>query len=665
MVLRKLNEIPEKLLRIDKSSSATKSINPDIDLVPRHYAQVRSVSVYGPTSIYDESMLASTYEHGSTPSTSVASNTPDSISSPIVDPNIKVAKDHKYIAITSPVIRPFLDVTFKYLDTTFTSFLIHKEKTLKLYDELCALDPNDYQKYNELLYRFPDNQFLSPELIYSLSAIGASMMSKLEEAEYFYELLKNIVFLENYPIPTPSGRSLTEIPTPLPASRFAQVPPGGAKPGPQIVSMRNSSFPRMQTLLLLALYELSKGELTSSWQFTGMAFRMGIDVGFDNSNKKCIDPDLSKLKNKLYWGCFIIDNFLGLIYGRNKMMIFQPDYPIYENDCNNPNLSTFVLLITLSEPMFGTIYYPMPFKNFEESKRNFIIRFNTLQDYNQQLLDWRNNLAPEFYWDKKTLQEKSDNTNYALQFTYYLVVIVLNKPFLQISKSSDVLSIIEMVDEFEIILRLAKDPMYNQNIVTIYLLILMSNILFLYMNHIRSKSAHKKTILQIKYFIEFLTENFDSKVWLVVRNPIAILNKRLEILEQNSRLFTKPHTALGTTSAEAVRREMSANGKGIKTDVDNRQLSANLHDGDVPQYDPFIKMLDSLFNQQSADGSAPVRGEDNGALFYPPYDIETFNNVLSFEYLDINWENYFNQENAKLNGSVPEAYKNSMGLNKN
>ncbi|KAK6455441.1 uncharacterized protein RJT20DRAFT_47180 [Scheffersomyces xylosifermentans] len=646
-VIKKLNELPKVMGSITEAKEEEKKTAAVLDSGPRVYDQ-SSVSVYGPTSIYDESMIVSPYHRTST----TGYNSPTSRESPMngtcssntesIKQNLNSspgASGHPPIPITSPHVRPLLEVMFKYLDATFMSFLVYRDITLRLYDELCAIDPNDTEKYNEVLYGFPNNQFISPELIYSFCALGATMLSQSDDARYFYDLSKNIVFYENYPVPSPLG------------GRYEEPDVSNLK-----ISLKSSSFPRLQALLFLALCELSRGELTSSWQFTGMAFRMGIELGFDNSHKKCFNQDLEKLKNKLYWGCIIVDNFLGLIYGRNKMISYQFDYPIFDNDCNSTNLSTIISLVALSEPMFGVIYHSMPFTTIDDSKKNFILRYNQLKEFNLQLIAWKRKVPPEFYWDKQTLLSRKNRSDYTVEFTYFLVLIILNKPFLQIAKKSDMSFIIDMVDEFEIILKSVEDPRYFQNIVTIYLLILMTNVLFLYLNHIRSKSSYKKIILQIKYFIEFLTDHFDPNLWLVVKNPILILNKRLEILEQNSKLFTKPRTIVGTTSAAAIKRELGSNINSINGNSNNivnqstttqqqfMNQTPDTTNNSESSYDPFIKMLDSVFNQHSVAEGASITEEEKGSSFFYPYDVETFNNVLSFEYLDIDWDNFFTQD---------------------
>ena len=70
----------------------------------------------------------------------------------------------------------------------------------------------------------------------------------------------------------------------------------------------------LQALLCLAFYEIGQGSFSKGWQYSGMAFRMGQDLGFQRdptkitSNENSLDLEYGhELQRRVYWGCYISD----------------------------------------------------------------------------------------------------------------------------------------------------------------------------------------------------------------------------------------------------------------------------------------------------------------------------------------------------------------------
>lgn len=139
---------------------------------------------------------------------------------------------------------------------------------------------------------YDDSQYCSEELVYAVAAIGSRLSSDLRDlSEKYYMLAKDrllkIVFDE---------QSIAKITT-------------------------------VQALLCLAFYELGNGENQLAWYFSGLAIRVGYDMGFQldpkvwitedsiHENQVLSDSEL-EIRSRIYWGCYIADHFICLILGR-------------------------------------------------------------------------------------------------------------------------------------------------------------------------------------------------------------------------------------------------------------------------------------------------------------------------------------------------------------
>lgn len=75
----------------------------------------------------------------------------------------------------------------------------------------------------------------------------------------------------------------------------------------------------IQALLCLALHELGQGSSSLGWLFSGMAFRMGQELGFHQDPRTWIASDRSigtevdiEIRRRVYWGCYVADKCVGL-----------------------------------------------------------------------------------------------------------------------------------------------------------------------------------------------------------------------------------------------------------------------------------------------------------------------------------------------------------------
>lgn len=237
----------------------------------------------------------------------------------------------------------------------------------------------------------------------------------------------------------------------------------------------NPSITTLQSFLLLGLYDMYRGKNNSCWLLSGIGLRIGFDIGFHlspnlNSNTKKSINKLSLLfKSRIYWGCFIVDHFIGMILGRPSVLQINDstigesdrvpdldwikDFNFKENeiiDVSNP-LKSIIRLIVLTERNTREIFY------FEKEISK---KFKKLINFNKEIKDWRNNLIPDLKWDNiNSLKDKSVKPPDMIHiYYYYIVLLCINRPFLDINKLinnnkkyKNNLYVIEMIEQNEIL----------------------------------------------------------------------------------------------------------------------------------------------------------------------------------------------------------------------
>lgn len=303
---------------------------------------------------------------------------------------------------------------FKWQYPDITTF-IHRESFLNDF-----LNPESNQGY------------CSEELVYAIAALGAKSSPNAnirELASSFFETSRSKIFSE----------------------KVCQ---------PQINTL--------QALLCLSLYELGDGNASASWMLSGMAIRMGYDLGFqmnpkdwaitDDSGPKehavLTDMDIM-VRTRIYWGCYVVDHFVSLIMGRpvtvRKTEATVPNSEVLPNGSSIDNYvfelglpngvknldtaKTIEPLCSLSECV-GALLSDIYSSESGDDNLSYLNR-TKLDKYNHFLSEWRRTLPSELKWTGATLKKQDYNptvTNY--KFFYFVVLICLNRPFLNLKSAS-------------------------------------------------------------------------------------------------------------------------------------------------------------------------------------------------------------------------------------
>ncbi|WPK27148.1 hypothetical protein PUMCH_004523 [Australozyma saopauloensis] len=305
---------------------------------------------------------------------------------------------------------------FKWLYPDITVF-IHRESFLNDF-----LIPSQGQKY------------CSKELVYAIAALGARCTddeSQRTLSQSFYETARAEIF----------SKKVCE---------------------PQITTL--------QALLCLSLYELGDGNASASWMLSGMAIRMGYDLGFqlnpsdwaiadsggDSTSQQGIIANLDiMIRSRIYWGCYILDHFISLIMGRPvTVRKTEASIPSSEMLPNAENIDEYVFLCENTSHSVGNLDAALTieplcslgecvgslladiFSAYTADENLSYLNKIKVAKYNTALADWRRKLPLALRWTKTsmlTCQYNPTVMNYRL--FYYVVLICLNRPFLGLDPS--------------------------------------------------------------------------------------------------------------------------------------------------------------------------------------------------------------------------------------
>lgn len=319
---------------------------------------------------------------------------------------------------------------FKWQYTDHFTF-IHRDSFLTEFFEVKYENNSNHQT----------STYCSEELVYSIVALSSkiSNTSQAESESYeYYKSAKRMVF------------SKLNLPT----------------------------ITTIQALLCLAFYDLGEGDNSSAWLLSGIAFRMGIDIGFQLNpqnwyinNKQVLSAQDLEIRKRIYWGCYTADHFISLLLGRPcQLRLSISTIPHSDNLPLPKNIESFefydpsfrykvalplkknVSLLSLSANYF--------YKIFIAEKH---VKINELHEYNHEVMKWRRELPENLSWNQNNLKsDKYDPCVMGLRYTYYIMILCFNRPFLSShrdnSDNSPMLICYEIINDlYIVILKFLKD----------------------------------------------------------------------------------------------------------------------------------------------------------------------------------------------------------------
>ncbi|KAI8375235.1 fungal-specific transcription factor domain-containing protein [Blakeslea trispora] len=201
----------------------------------------------------------------------------------------------------------------------------------------------------------------------------------------------------------------------------------------------------VQATLLMALYlDMDGGDRESlEWSLVGSAVRMAQDLGLHRSCAKWNIPASEiEVRHRVFYGCYVLDRWLSARLGKPLTIMdrgFDVDMPspyeVREESSNselpaNPSYRPFILMIKLCE-ILGRILKSLYAPNASVSNINAgLDNFTILTVLEHRLKDWKSSLDTPF--DGIYIAEID---KYNLETHYYLVCILLYRPFTQLPAS--------------------------------------------------------------------------------------------------------------------------------------------------------------------------------------------------------------------------------------
>ncbi|KAL6942075.1 hypothetical protein ACO0QE_003241 [Hanseniaspora vineae] len=324
---------------------------------------------------------------------------------------------------------------------------------------------------------YEHSRYCSSELVYAVAAVGSRLSPELrsKSAEYFetarLEVL-NKIFQQSY---------TAEITT-------------------------------VQTLMCLAFYELGNGNFSSAWYFSGLAIRIGYDIGFqldpqawvvESSGKSGVEDDnlgnksnqsgmghsseddfndsdkLTRsemaIRSRIYWGCYVADHYICLILGRApSLSVSNSTIPDSDEMPEIAGTEDFKfeskLILQVSLPLknliiLSRIVQIFTSKLFIEPNISKLEKLEYLRKFNSKVYSWRQSLPNFLKWSKNTLENNldysTDPTICYFWYHYYIVLLTFNKPFIGDSEVSQV-AVKEVLDDLKMLftnfkLKMGKD----------------------------------------------------------------------------------------------------------------------------------------------------------------------------------------------------------------
>ncbi|KAH7028201.1 fungal-specific transcription factor domain-containing protein [Microdochium trichocladiopsis] len=222
----------------------------------------------------------------------------------------------------------------------------------------------------------------------------------------------------------------------------------------------------VQALLCCGFYEIGQGNFSQGWLYSGMAFRMGQDLGFQRDPgvwERFRSPENDPLAlqkefhRRIYWGCYISDKFFSLFLGRPCFMHEldsdvepsrpKPQEPIFrdwllERGLGHLHEQTPVVpkytLVFNKQIEIGTIiregltmlYSPKRWSTTGDQPANL-----SLSTINAKLLRFKEHLPAEMRLKEWTsLSELVPPHLAVMHVLYHSTLIAFNRPFLHIGQ---------------------------------------------------------------------------------------------------------------------------------------------------------------------------------------------------------------------------------------
>lgn len=417
----------------------------------------------------------------------------------------------------SPGLKVCVANFFKWLYPDITVF-IHRESFL-----------------NEFLNHSSSQKYCSTELVYAIAALGAKCADNVAErdlAQSFYESARASIF----------SKKICE---------------------PQLNTL--------QALLCLSLYELGDGNASASWMLSGMAIRMGYDLGFQlnpsdwtigdsnvSTSQQAVIAEMDvMIRSRIYWGCYIVDHFISLIMGRPvTVRKTEASIPSSEMLPNATNIDDFVFkasslqkfvsnldaaltiepLCSLGECV-GSLLADIFSAYTSDDSLSYLNKVKVVK-YNTFLSEWRLKLPLALRWTKASMFKHLYNPtvmNYRL--FYYVVLICLNRPFTHLDQEefagqSPLKLCNEAISELAVGLDRFNDSGFTLSILVVYSSILALSVLLVQFQNSAKVECESDILDQMRTYFKVVSGA--ASRWKLAARSVLFFRSKSATIENSA-----------------------------------------------------------------------------------------------------------------------------------
>ncbi|KAI9268085.1 fungal-specific transcription factor domain-containing protein [Phascolomyces articulosus] len=440
----------------------------------------------------------------------------------------------------------------------------------------------------------------------------------------------------------------------------------------------------VQALLLLATHQHGTMKYVRGWLYSGMAFRMALDLGLHrNCDHWNIPPDERERRKRVFWCCFVVDRLISAIYGRTATFEERDcDVPFPINDDEVPTTSsstttsgdddasndmstrpkiaeTFVHLIQITDILghvLRNVYYAKARHHASQQHLEHV-----LTGLNRELTNWYNRLPP-------ALQYKPPNTESGetakcpplaiaqIHLFYYTTLILLHRPFIPGNSSQSPSSL----PSYKICISAARsildivNIMFSENKIryvinyAVYCLF-TAGIMFIKM----ASTDEADKVFDAKIYINKIMRALDEidRTWMNAARCCNILGELAGLRDinlecddysprPNNRLLAQPPPSIAVPNSPQPQQQMPPS---------QQQPTENQANSQVPDNQHHVNMMNSTHRKQATtvDAFAAPDVIANAQQQFDPFHTAFWGVPSS---LDVDeWNHYFGSQSTLLN----------------
>ncbi|CAO3653022.1 unnamed protein product [Cunninghamella echinulata] len=202
----------------------------------------------------------------------------------------------------------------------------------------------------------------------------------------------------------------------------------------------------VQALLLLSSHQQGMRKSARAWLYSGMAFRMALDLGL---NRNCdhwqIPHDEKERRKRIFWCCFVVDRLASATFGRTSCFeesdcdvpfpAEEDDSPVYTSAVPNTDyappgpllvLDHLVKVCDILGHVLKNIYYA---KSLQQADMRYIDHL--VHTLTGRLTHWYKSLPSSLCIDINNVENRRYPLSvYQLHMVYHTTVILLHRLFI-------------------------------------------------------------------------------------------------------------------------------------------------------------------------------------------------------------------------------------------